>query len=368
MRDIIHMKLGSGRRIIAVSDIHGHADVFDALMKKIRFSEDDLLVIIGDMIECGPDSLGALRRAMELVRRGSAIALCGNWEHFFYEWFMDDGANEALKARCLQLMAEDGSCLVSQMCRELGVDFGEHTVMAEIMPRIRREFSGELEFMANLPVILDTGDYFFVHGGVPALDEEALRGMDQYGMLKNDCFADSGVCFDRWVIVGHWPVSLYDADMPNSAPHINGEKRIVSIDGGMGKHRSGQLNALMLRAGKPGEFSWEHADFLPRVRALDMQMGSENPLHIRWYDRQVEVLSEKGDICRVRHLATGREMDVPSGMIWSMNGEKCATNATDYRLPIRPGDMISVIIETSMGIYGKRDSVTGWYVGRYEKA
>ena len=101
MRDIIHMKLGSGRRIIAVSDIHGHADVFDALMKKIRFSEDDLLVIIGDMIECGPDSLGALRRAMELVRRGSAIALCGNWEHFFYEWFMDDGANEALKARCL---------------------------------------------------------------------------------------------------------------------------------------------------------------------------------------------------------------------------------------------------------------------------
>jgi hypothetical protein len=367
MRDIIHINTAPGRRIVAVSDIHGHAGAFDTLIKNVGLSGDDLLVIVGDMIECGPDSLGVLRRAMELARRGNCAALCGNWEYFLYPMFMDDGACEELKTFSLNLAADYGACLLSQMCRELGLTFGGDMCMAEIMPRVRAAFSRELAFMEKLPAALDTDDFFFVHGGVPTLDAEYLAKADRYAMLKNDHFAESDAAFERYVIAGHWPVSLYDVGAPNAAPHINAEKRIVSIDGGMGKAPSGQLNALIMRAGEPCEFAWDSVDELPVVRALDAQRGSESPINIRWNDRQVELISRGGGICRVRHMATLREMDVPERLVFTYGGETCAPHSTDNMLAIAPGDVISVVAETEKGIFGKKDSVAGWYTGRYER-
>ena len=43
------------------SDIHGCRREFEALLKKIKFSSQDTLYIIGDMIDRGPDSMGVLK-------------------------------------------------------------------------------------------------------------------------------------------------------------------------------------------------------------------------------------------------------------------------------------------------------------------
>ena len=43
------------------SDIHGCRREFEALFKKIKFSSQDTLYIIGDMIDRGPDSMGVLK-------------------------------------------------------------------------------------------------------------------------------------------------------------------------------------------------------------------------------------------------------------------------------------------------------------------
>lgn len=365
-REIIHMQLNRGRRVIAVSDIHGHSGIFDALLEKAGFSGDDFLVIIGDMIECGSDSLGCLRRAMELVKGGNCVALCGNWEASFSA-LLDGRSDAELKARSMQLMEEFGACLLAQMCAEAGFRFGPETDMSAVMPRVREKFADEIAFIDTLPVILDTEDYFFVHGGVPTLDREALAAMDQYSMLKCDHFADSDVCFENWVITGHWPVANYDSGAPCSAPHVNIAKRIVSIDGGMGRKRGGQLNALIMRAGAPGEFGWDAADALPVARALEAQAASADPLNIQWDARHVEIIAEKGDIYRVRHLTSGREMDVPAQKVWRAGRDVCAPDCTDNMLEARPGDIISIELETSMGIFGKKDSIHGWYAGKYEK-
>lgn len=37
-----------------MSDIHGEADRFHAMLEMIGFSEDDVLIIIGDVIDRGP--------------------------------------------------------------------------------------------------------------------------------------------------------------------------------------------------------------------------------------------------------------------------------------------------------------------------
>ena len=66
------LSLPEGRRIIAVSDIHGHLSLLKALLEKIRYKPgDDLLFLVGDTVEKGPDSLGTLRYVMRgpFIRR-----------------------------------------------------------------------------------------------------------------------------------------------------------------------------------------------------------------------------------------------------------------------------------------------------------
>lgn len=63
---VIRPQFPSNRRVIAVSDIHGNLPFFQALMDQIRLSPEDILVLVGDMLEKGQDSLALLRHLMEL--------------------------------------------------------------------------------------------------------------------------------------------------------------------------------------------------------------------------------------------------------------------------------------------------------------
>ena len=69
---------GKGR-IIAVSDIHGNVKYLDGLLKKISFSQEDTLIIVGDMIEKGPESLKTVRYVLDLKERNTNVyATMGN--------------------------------------------------------------------------------------------------------------------------------------------------------------------------------------------------------------------------------------------------------------------------------------------------
>lgn len=64
-------------RIIAIGDIHGCADEFEELLEKLAVSSCDRLVLLGDLVNRGPDSL----RVLDIARRAGAIAILGNHEH-----------------------------------------------------------------------------------------------------------------------------------------------------------------------------------------------------------------------------------------------------------------------------------------------
>ena len=65
---IVHPDFAPGRRIIAVSDIHGNLPFFLGLMEKISLTPDDILVLVGDMLEKGQQSLPLLRHLMQLSK------------------------------------------------------------------------------------------------------------------------------------------------------------------------------------------------------------------------------------------------------------------------------------------------------------
>ena len=63
-------------RTIAIGDIHGCHLEFSALLKRLAPTSDDTLVILGDLINRGPDS----RRVLDIAREAKAICLLGNHE------------------------------------------------------------------------------------------------------------------------------------------------------------------------------------------------------------------------------------------------------------------------------------------------
>lgn len=54
-------------KTLIVGDIHGQAEQFERLLTKARFSpQTDRLILLGDLIDRGPDSYWVIQRAMEL--------------------------------------------------------------------------------------------------------------------------------------------------------------------------------------------------------------------------------------------------------------------------------------------------------------
>ena len=51
---VIRPRFAPGRRIIAVSDVHGNLDFFRGLMDRVGLTPSDILVLVGDPLEEGP--------------------------------------------------------------------------------------------------------------------------------------------------------------------------------------------------------------------------------------------------------------------------------------------------------------------------
>ena len=70
--------------IYVVSDIHGESELFYDILKQIRFTDEDHLYILGDVIDRGPDGIALLRRIMNTP---NMTLLLGNHEYMMLQYF-----------------------------------------------------------------------------------------------------------------------------------------------------------------------------------------------------------------------------------------------------------------------------------------
>ncbi len=63
-------------RIIAIGDIHGCHAEFSELLQRLELTPDDQLILLGDLVNRGPDSC----KVIDLAREHRAISLLGNHE------------------------------------------------------------------------------------------------------------------------------------------------------------------------------------------------------------------------------------------------------------------------------------------------
>ncbi len=127
-----------------LSDVHGEYELFCELMEKIGFSDGDILISCGDMIEKGRHSVRLLKLLFSMK---NAVLLAGNHEYDFLKYYWG-----------LMRDARDYE-LVLQKLKAYFPDDGE-LLDWETVDR-----------MESLPYYYETEDFLCVHAGAP-LDRE----------------------------------------------------------------------------------------------------------------------------------------------------------------------------------------------------
>jgi len=310
-----------------------------------------------------------LQYIMELCQCGNVIPLIGNVDAWRAQLIYDlhEENVDIFYDSLIQYRKRWGSDFYDELAIGCGFNINspEDTLLAK--NRIIEYYKDEFRFLAELPTIVETQNFIFVHGGLVEKTAEENENVDFYQLTKYDDFCNkTNHVFDKYVIVGHWPVSLYNTSIQQLNPIINREKRIISIDGACGLKKGCQLNILIIPDidASVNNISYISYDPLPVIYALEDQKESTDFIQIHWFNRKIQLLETGGEFSYVEHLESGRKLYIPNSYL--INETDC-TDYTDYLLPVQKGDMLSVIEKTSKGCIVKRNGVIGWYCGKYRE-
>lgn len=359
------INIPSNRRMIVISDIHGHYDHLKNILKKVNFIQNDILFIVGDILEKGPFSLKTLRYVMQLCNSHTVYPLMGNVDAARLLMLDHNTADdsESLFQYTEWMKKHYGGCFFLDMCHELDIDIHSPADVPNVMEQVKESFREELDFLRSLPTVIETQNYIFVHGGLPSNGPDLFHETDAFPYLKNDAFMEKGLEFNKYVVVGHWPVPLYNDKIASFTPIINKKQKIISIDGGCGIRQDGQLNALIISDIDSGDITFAAYDDFPVAYARTPQKKSEDSINIRYIDNKIEILEKGEEFSFARHKSTGCRLWIHNDSIYSFDENAGCYNYTDYRLPVDIGDELSIMKKTSRGYFVKKDGISGWYHG-----
>ncbi|KAL6238085.1 hypothetical protein BDW75DRAFT_202590 [Aspergillus navahoensis] len=153
----------SSRRLVVVGDVHGCKEELEKLLDKVSFHEDrDHLILTGDLIEKGPDSLGVV----DLARQYNASCVRGNHEDRVL----------VLRHDMLESNVTDDSWDIA------------HPESAKSRELARQLSAEQADWLDACPVVLNVGQItnmgqvVVVHGGlIPGID---LDRQDPYSVMN----------------------------------------------------------------------------------------------------------------------------------------------------------------------------------------
>lgn len=353
----IELNINDNYRIIAISDIHGHLDLFKRLLGKLNLVADDHLIIIGDMINKGPDSLGTLRYMMELSNRANTYILKGNHEHFICDVLF----NNNLDDNFLTFLKEHHyETLIHSTANSLGFNINQcHEPNALIQWQLTH-FKREYNFINSLPSILLADEFIFVHGGY---ESTFCPNNDESKYLKYDNFNDLSPRHDKTIVVGHWPTSNLRTHINTNLPFHNNEKHIISIDGGLGVKPSGELNALIINKTQGQlQYSYLQENHFKRVAIIkEHTFNTEDRYFINYPHFDIEVV-EKGDfVTKCRHIQSGKTLSIFNSLLRYRQGKpELITTYINHFLNLSIGEIVELVMTYEDCCLIKHNNEFGW--------
>ena len=173
--------------VIAVGDIHGRLDLLDVFLESVRDTQATV-ILLGDLIDRGPDDLGVLFRVEKLLEEPeawgleAAYALRGNHEQMYLD---------ACEGYDVNIWANNG---------------GKYLNLEQL--------SLHSNWVRNLPIYMVVGDTMFIHAGVfPGVNpsETLDAGRTESLVWVREPFMTVGPQLEKWtdkikrVVHGHTP-------------------------------------------------------------------------------------------------------------------------------------------------------------------
>lgn len=224
-----------------ISDIHGCYDAYKEMLEKIHFSENDMLYVLGDVLDRGPHPI---RIIQDLMRRPNVVCLAGNHEYM---------ALECLQFLLQEITTENLDRLDAHMLEKLlnWQQNGSVTTTDEFHKLDYAARRSVIDFISEFELYEEVhiGDnvYLLVHAGLGnfAPDKEMWEyELDELIWER----PDYGTAYysDKYVITGHTPTMAIEA---NPRPgYIYRANNHIAIDCGAGF--GGRLGCLCLETGE----------------------------------------------------------------------------------------------------------------------
>jgi serine/threonine protein phosphatase 1 len=194
-------------RKFCISDIHGCADTFRALLDAIALEKADHLFLLGDYVNRGPDSRGVLDTIMRLQSDGYTVfVIRGNHDQMFLDARSD--------VRAEMMIMQNG---------------GEHTMASFGVTRMAEIPDAYFEFVSRSSYFMEVGPWLLVHAGFNFKNAQDYR-IDTNAMLWMRNFKPRRRQLKgRHIVHGHnpWPRSRIEAQLAGKRP-----EPVINIDCG----------------------------------------------------------------------------------------------------------------------------------------
>lgn len=224
------------RRLYAIGDIHGRADLLDRLLAHIRSAEEGSRVIfLGDLIDRGPDSRAVLDMVAAHLREDSASHLIlGNHDWFLREFLLDRLAVDDLR-RWIDQYGATGAFL-SYGIADPAADW------TATRRRILAGWPGHRDVLCAARHVLVEEPFCFVHAGLRPQVPLAMQSAEDLMWIKAE-FLDYRGAFEHRVVHGHTPTA---SGLPEVYPNR------IALD--THAFKSGHLTAAVFEEGRLSHF------------------------------------------------------------------------------------------------------------------
>lgn len=215
------------RKRFVIGDIHGCIRTFRILIEdKIRPSKTDLIYLLGDYIDRGPDSKAVIDFILDLQQQSfQVVPLMGNHEymlthardsaHYFNLWMINSGYTTL---------------------HDFGI-LADPPYNPESLSLIPEKYH---EFFRTLKLYEQTEGFFMTHGCFEGRKDNPLDDIDSMIWGREETYNDAFL-HGRILIHGHTPAPYTDIQKTIE----NSQSKIINLDGGCIYSNSRSLGYLL---------------------------------------------------------------------------------------------------------------------------
>lgn len=239
MSELKYKQLGKcAGKTWVIGDVHGYANTLRTLIGKIELQKEDRLILLGDLIDRGPDSKGVIDVVLELRSSGYDVeCIMGN-----HDYMMLNAQEEELGngKSFLRFLKKD---VVRKNWFNMG---GDSTMKSFAAKRMIEVDTSYYDFIEGMYHYLEDDKYFYVHAGFDFENSEPFEDV-QSMMWIRDFKVNTNLTKGKKVIHGHTPV---DIDFIKDVIDNPDRDHFIALDNGVYlKNLRGKGRLLAFEAG-----------------------------------------------------------------------------------------------------------------------